>query len=340
MQFPDLRHFVANVMQMSHVYQPVMLMALIERGGRASVRDIAREILAHDESQIEYYEEITKAMPGPVLSRRNVVRKVGTSRRVEGFELLDFDALTAAERAELVALCRDRLVAFVEERGAAVWSHRKLAAGYIPGTIRYEVLKRAKFRCELCGISAEVKALEVDHIVPRNCGGSDDITNFQALCYSCNATKRDTDDTDFRGMIEGYKVREAGCVFCEIPAGRIIDQNELAYVVRDGFPVTEGHTLIIPKRHVEDYFGLWKPELNAVNFLLQRARERIRAEDPRVAGFNVGMNCGAAAGQTVSHCHVHLIPRRVGDVESPEGGVRNVIPSRGTYLQGGARGRE
>jgi hypothetical protein len=67
-------------------------------------------------------------------------------------------------------------------------------------TLRYEILKRAKFRCELCGISADEKALEVDHIVPRNRGGADDLPNLQALCYSCNAMKRDRDEVDFRGI--------------------------------------------------------------------------------------------------------------------------------------------
>ena len=69
------------------------------------------------------------------------------------------------------------------------WSHRRKSTGYVPGTQRYEVLKRARYRCELCGISAEYKALEVDHIIPRNKGGTDDASNLQALCYSCNSTK-------------------------------------------------------------------------------------------------------------------------------------------------------
>jgi diadenosine tetraphosphate (Ap4A) HIT family hydrolase len=330
MLFADLKHFVAKVMQMSHVYQPVMLMTLIEKGGRATVREIACSVLSHDESQIEYYEEITKNMPGPVLSKRNVVAKFGT-RRIEGYELLDFGTLTEEQKAELVVLCLEKLNKFKADRGEAIWSHRKLSDGYISGTIRYEVLKRAKFRCELCGISAEVKALEVDHILPRNRGGSDDMANFQALCYSCNAMKRDTDDTDFRGMAEAYHHRVPGCPFCDISYDGVIDQNELRYVVRDKYPVAVGHTLVIPKRHVADYFGLWQPELNAVNTMLKKHQELLRTEDITVMGVNVGMNCGPVAGQTVNHCHVHLIPRRAGDVEKPAGGVRHVIPGKGSY---------
>jgi diadenosine tetraphosphate (Ap4A) HIT family hydrolase len=329
MLFNDLKHFVANVMQMSHVYQPVMLMTLIEKGGRASVRDIACRILAHDESQIEYYEQITKNMPGPVLRNRGVVGQVG-QRRIEGYELLDFGNLSNDQKDELVAICQAKLIDFLERRGDAIWDHRKVSEGYISGTIRYEVLKRAKFRCELCGVPADEKALEVDHIVPRNKGGSDDETNLQALCYSCNAMKRDTDDTDFRDMAEGYKHRQPGCVFCDIAPERIIEQNELCYAIRDKFPVTVGHCLIIPKRHVVDFFGLWQPERNGVAFLVKKLEGRIRAEDPTVTGFNIGMNCGEDAGQTVLHCHVHLLPRRAGDVANPAGGVRNMIPGKGS----------
>jgi diadenosine tetraphosphate (Ap4A) HIT family hydrolase len=239
--------------------------------------------------------------------------------------------LNNEQKEELVALCQAKLKEFVDKRGEAIWSHRKVSDGYISGTIRYEVLKRAKFRCELCGVPADEKALEVDHIVPRNKGGSDDATNLQALCYSCNAMKRDTDDTDFRHVAEGYQHRQPGCVFCEIAADRIIEQNELCYAVRDKFPVTPGHALIIPKRHVADFFALWQPEWNGLNFLLKKLEERVRAEDPTVAGFNIGMNCGQDAGQTVLHCHVHLIPRRSGDVVNPAGGIRHVIPGKGDY---------
>ncbi len=86
-------------------------------------------------------------------------------------------------------LCQKRLETFVEARGRAIYDHRRVSIGYISGTLKYEVLKRARFRCELCGVSADEKALEADHIVPRNHGGTGDLTNLQALCYSCNAMK-------------------------------------------------------------------------------------------------------------------------------------------------------
>jgi diadenosine tetraphosphate (Ap4A) HIT family hydrolase len=114
-------------------------------------------------------------------------------------------------------------------------------------------------------------------------------------------------------------------------SSRKIDENDLFYVIRDGFPVTSLHTLIIPKRHVETYFGLTEAEVLSMNILINKHKELIEMEDTTVAGFNIGMNCGEDAGQTVFHCHVHLIPRRKGDMDEPKGGVRGVIPDKRTY---------
>ena len=121
------------------------------------------------------------------------------------------------------------------------------------------------------------------------------------------------------------------CLFCEIPQERIIASNELAYAIRDGFPVTPLHTLIIPKRHAVDYFELTNEELLACHELIQQLKESITIDDPNVVAFNIGMNAGEAAGQTVFHCHMHLIPRRKGDVENPRGGIRHLIPNKGFY---------
>lgn len=121
------------------------------------------------------------------------------------------------------------------------------------------------------------------------------------------------------------------CLFCAVPQERIITTNERAYAIRDGFPVTPLHTLIIPKRHAVDYFELTKEELLACDELIKKIQQDIKAEDASVDGFNIGMNVGLSAGQTVFHCHIHLIPRRTGDVENPRGGVRHTIPGKGFY---------
>lgn len=93
---------------------------------------------------------------------------------------------------------------YISKRGEAIWGHRGPGSGYVSGSTRYNVLKRAKHRCELCGGHKEQVALYVDHIIPRSKGGLEDISKFQALCMTCNTNKRDTDDTDFRGVVESY----------------------------------------------------------------------------------------------------------------------------------------
>ena len=143
--------------------------------------------------------------------------------------------------------------------------------------------------------------------------------------------KRDTDDTDFRMISESYEKRVEGCIFCEMPKEKVIAENELAYAIVDTFPVTKHHTLIIPKRHTSDFFSLYQPERNAIQSLLEQIRGDILEIDPSVSGFNVGNNIGETAGQTVMHCHTHLIPRRDGDTSNPRGGVRGVIPDKQNY---------
>lgn len=121
------------------------------------------------------------------------------------------------------------------------------------------------------------------------------------------------------------------CLFCDISQERVIAENSIAYAIRDGFPVTEGHTLIIPKNHVDEYFGLSIEELLGCDNLLKSVRRDLLLVDDSIKGFNIGMNSGSVAGQTVFHCHLHLIPRREGDVENPRGGVRHLIPGKGYY---------
>jgi diadenosine tetraphosphate (Ap4A) HIT family hydrolase len=169
--------------------------------------------------------------------------------------------------------------------------------------------------------------------VPVNSGGEDSLHNYQALCYKCNATKRDCDDTDFRKQGEIYKHREHSCVFCSIDPKRIISDNNLAYITEDKYPVTIGHCLIIPKRHFDDYFDITQAELNSVQALLQEAKKRVISKDKSVLAFNLGINNGTVAGQTILHAHIHLIPRRAKDVELPTGGIRNIIPGKGNYAR-------
>lgn len=120
---------------------------------------------------------------------------------------------------------------------------------------------------------------------------------------------------------------EAECPFCQVEA---ILENDLAYVREDRYPVSPGHLLVLPKRHVVDWFGLSDEERAAVNELLLLARKWLDKQH-QPDGYNIGMNCGEAAGQTVFHMHCHLIPRYRGDTANPSGGVRGVMPGKRRY---------
>ncbi|MDE1832234.1 MAG: HIT domain-containing protein [Thaumarchaeota archaeon] len=301
-----------------------MIKTLLENEGLASVRKIAEAFLEKDQSQIEYYEQITRSMPGKVLQKHGIVDYADKAF------VLNVSDLTSEQRSELIELCNQKIKEYENKRGRLIWKHRARDSREVPGSLRYQVLSKAKFRCELCGISADEKALDVDHIVPVNKGGKTIIENLQALCHTCNSQKRDLDDTDFRPWKDMYRNIDPQCVFCKIQS-KSYESNELAFVLEDKYPVTKYHTLILPKRHVRSFFELSSSEQKACLLLLESIKEKISKKDSSINGFNIGINDGHDAGQTIFHCHIHLIPRRKGDVPNPEGGIRHVIPEKGFY---------
>ena len=121
------------------------------------------------------------------------------------------------------------------------------------------------------------------------------------------------------------------CLFCDSKKSGIAHENDLAYASFDSYPVSDHHCLIIPKRHIKDYFDMTNDELIACNDLIQIVKKEILSKDVNVKGFNIGTNAGKIAGQSIMHCHIHLIPRREGDVDNPQGGVRSVIPNKQHY---------
>ncbi len=121
------------------------------------------------------------------------------------------------------------------------------------------------------------------------------------------------------------------CLFCNINESGCAHKNDLAYASYDTYPVSKHHCLIIPKRRIKNYFDLSKDELIACDELINIIKEEILSNDQTVKGFNLGTNIGKVSGQSILHCHFHLIPRREGDVENPQGGVRSVIPQNQHY---------
>ena len=121
------------------------------------------------------------------------------------------------------------------------------------------------------------------------------------------------------------------CLFCNVKNTGYTHDNNLAYASYDSYPVSEYHCLIIPKRHMIDFFDLSNDELLACNDLIKIIKNEIIRKDKSVKGFNLGTNIGKVSGQSIFHCHFHLIPRREGDVDNPQGGVRSVIPNKQHY---------
>jgi len=324
MTFAELKHFLEARMRQSHVYQPVLIRALVDSGGSATVRQLATIFVQQDESQLLYYERTIKAMPVKVLEKHGVVTRTG--------ELISLSVgrLTLEQRAEIKRLCETKLQEFIARRGIKIWDYRMLDFSAVADELRYRVLKEARGRCALCGASVKDVPLDVDHILPRSRKGATAYENLQALCAKCNRTKRNQDATDFRGY--GVDYEPMGVPFFEKP--RLLE-NRLAFAVLDGFPVSPGHTLLVPKRHFADAFEITGDEMQAVWNLARVRTKQLKEEDAGIKGFNFGVNAGEAAGQTVMHCHFHLIPRRPGDTPSPRGGVRGVIPTRMNY--GGSR---
>tara|TARA_B100001175_G_scaffold164120_1_gene139148 strand:+ start:189 stop:590 length:402 start_codon:yes stop_codon:yes gene_type:complete len=123
------------------------------------------------------------------------------------------------------------------------------------------------------------------------------------------------------------------CLFCNSKKSGVAYENKLAYASYDTYPVSDLHCLIIPKRHINNYFDLSDEELIACNNLIKVVKKEIVEKDKTVEAFNIGTNVGKISGQSIMHCHIHLIPRRQGDVHNPQGGVRSVIPKNQHYTR-------
>lgn len=324
MTFEQLIDFISTKMKMSHIYQPLLIRSLVDAGGSATLRQLAQFFLSQDESQLIYYENRIKEMPLKVLSKHGIVSRDGELVH------LNVKSLTLEQKAHIRSICEQKLQQFVQKRGLGIWDYRLLESDPVPDSVRYQVLKGSGGRCALCGVTKKDSPLDVDHIIPRNRGGSNDISNLQVLCSKCNRSKRDKDDTDFRNGPPNDKLES--CIFCskEIVTRSIAD-NGPVLAIEDKYPVTPGHLLVIPKRHTPDYFTMTSHERQCAEELIRYFKNEIPKKDKSVSGFNVGMNCGEVAGQTVMHAHIHLIPRREGDVNDPRGGIRHLIAGKGYY---------
>lgn len=324
--FDDLKEYVEKQMRMAHIYQPVMIKTILETDGWTAIEKIAAKFLERDQSQIQYYKDQTRIMPGKVLKQNGVVDFK------KGMYKLNTSKLTPEQKTILIKICDKKIQEYEKKFGKDIWKHRSKDSRLISGPDAFLVKERAKNRCELCGISGAEKRLDVDHIVPVNKGGKTVVENLQALCRTCNSQKRDTSSIDYRLWGGMYEKRDDSCPFCKNENKSKIN-NTLAIALKDKFPVTDLHYLVMPRRHVSSFFELGSSEYKACLNLLNELKDIIQKKDSTITGFNIGINDSEDAGQTIPHCHIHLIPRRKGDVDNPVGGVRNIIPGKGNYLK-------
>jgi len=142
--------------------------------------------------------------------------------------------------------------------------------------------------------------------------------------------KPNQSDNDFRKSERPDA--DPDCLFCpETVKHRMVEEYHSVFAIKDGYPVSEGHHLILPRRHTPDWFSMTENERRDSDALIRILRSRLSESDHTITGFNIGMNCGKSAGQSIFHAHIHLIPRRDGDTLHPRGGVRGVIPMKMGY---------
>jgi 5-methylcytosine-specific restriction endonuclease McrA len=208
----ELLGFLQDTMSMTDIYQPVVILHLLERGGSSTKRDLARTLSGYDEEVQEYYEKILMRWPKITLTKHSIV---SYERRRALFSLsFNLDNEILVEKAK--ALCEYKIREWIEQKKP----YR--SAARLGASVRYRVLKAARGKCELCGVSSKIVPIDIDHIVPRSQADRygyvlkdnvkipvDDEQNLQSLCYRCNRAKRDQDSTDFRWP-RGKLIREHG----------------------------------------------------------------------------------------------------------------------------------
>lgn len=297
MTFEELRYFLKHQMKMTFIYQPVVIRALLENQGQASVREIARSVLSFDEAQVDYYIRVIKRYPKQVLTQHGVIetQSNGILRLT-----LPIDELTEDQRAELIGLCDEKIQVYLQGYKGVIGDHRYNPDSLSSGSVRYEVLKQAKGRCALCGASIKDTPIDVDHIIPRTKGGGNDLSNLQALCDRCNRSKGNRDKTDFRAY--GSESSVDACIFCNL-GERVIEVYNTAHRILDNYPVSAFHTLLIPKRHVANAVELSSEEISDIFQLAKHVTADLEQHDQTITGFNVGFNIGVSGGQTIEHAH-------------------------------------
>jgi ATP adenylyltransferase len=261
--YEELAEFIQERMTMSHIYQPLVIRTLIDAGGSATLRQLATALAANDESVLREAEKRIREMPVRVLRKREVI----DFDKATGLVTLNTRRLTFEQKARLRALCEQRLGEYLGQRGLATWDYRLIDDSAVPGDLRFQVLADSERRCVLCGATERERPLDVDHILPRSRGGTNERANLQVLCSRCNRAKGNRDTRDFR---QSAVESDPQCLFCRPSiAERAVEETGLMLAVPDAAPVTDRHLLVIAKRHTPDFFSLTQAERADADSLLR-----------------------------------------------------------------------
>ena len=298
MKYDDLKHFIHKKMRMTHIYQPLMIKALLESNDNtATVEDIAKKFLYNDDSQVNYYKKITKRWPHKTLKKHNIV-----SYKKDRYKLLIDKKLSRKERDGLIELCDLRLYEFID-KDPWIQKIRELERISPGQSLRYDIFSKAKGVCVACGARPPEASLHVDHIMPVSLGGLTELGNLQALCYRCNTQKRNRDDLDFLRWHKRLQFRKKRCPFCQ--KKKDIKSNSMAYAVKAKNSIPDMH-LIIPNRHVTSFMDLIPAEKQLCLVLVDEVMDHIKNENSAVTDFQVS----GFDGRHNKHCSISIVPTR------------------------------
>ena len=280
MYYEDLHDFILGRMRMTHIYQPVMLKALIEsKTNSMTAKDIASRFLNEDLSQLNYYEAIVKKWPHATLVRKHKIVKY-----CKGTYSLQLGNVSDAQKQMLIKACDLRLKEFIDG-DPAIMKLRELDRRSKSGSNRYDILAKSKGVCVACGAKPPDVFLHVDHIIPIARGGRDEADNMQALCHRCNIQKKDRDDTDFllwRKQLQFAK--NPKCRLCSRPHDTIMN-NTVAYAFRSGTG-----TVVAPVRHVGSFAEMIPVEkqlcMALVDRIIDDLRNKARKDTLQVSGLD------------------------------------------------------
>lgn len=317
----ELEEFLTKKMRMAAIYQPVIIRLLLENGGKVDLKQIAEFIAPLDSEIVSYYVARLKEQPREVLKKHGIAE---IPRGAEAFQFIQPIALSKKERDTLIEICDAKIHEWLAKHPEIELNN----SGW--GRIRHEMIASHRY-CSMCGLTPDdgIK-LDIDHIIPRSHGGTNEKSNLQVLCHKCNRGKGNASIISSREA--RYKVEPQGdCPFCSPLKRRTLFETDWVTALSDTYPVTAGHTLIVPNRHIALASDLSEKEWLEIHRAFTKVRALLEGEDSTIEGYNTGFNIGEAAGQTVLHAHFHIIPRRKGDQPDPRGGIRGVIPEKKTY---------